>query len=100
VQTKRRKKAEGNISRKTVSGSDEHPVLYETIREWRLRKAKKRGIPAFRIFGNKVLDNLTLDLPTSMDELLMVNGVGPSFVKKHGKEILRMVREYQKSTKR
>lgn len=97
VQTKRRKKAEGNITRKTVSGGDEHPVLYETIREWRLRMAKKRGIPAFRIFGNKVLDNLTLDLPTSMDELLMVNGVGPSFVKKYGKEILRMVREYQKT---
>ena len=99
MQTKRRKRAEGNVSRKTVSGGDEHPVLYETIREWRLRKAKKRGIPAFRIFGNRVLDNLTLDLPTSMDELLMVHGVGPSFVKKYGNEILRMVMEYKKSRK-
>lgn len=83
----------------SISGSSENPRLYETIREWRLRMAKKRGVPAFRIFTNQVLDNLARDLPTTNDELLMVHGVGPYFVQRYGREIIRMVEEYQQSIK-
>jgi superfamily II DNA helicase RecQ len=83
----------------SISGSSENPRLYETIREWRLRMAKKRGVPAFRIFTNQVLDNLARDLPTTNDEMLMVHGVGPYFVQRYGREIIRMVEEYQQSIK-
>jgi superfamily II DNA helicase RecQ len=83
----------------SISDSSENPRLYETIREWRLRMAKKRGVPAFRIFTNQVLDNLARDLPTTNDELLMVHGVGPYFAQRYGREIIRMVEEYQQSKK-
>lgn len=93
-QSKRRKKVDTRLRKSTGSGINENPLLYETIREWRLRMAKKRGVPAFRIFTNKVLDNISQDLPTSLDELHMVHGVGPYFVQKYGKEIVKMVKEY------
>ena len=56
--------------------------------------ARKRGVPAFRIFSNRVLANLGSDLPTSNDELLMVQGVGPYFVEKYGKDVIRMVKAF------
>ena len=78
------------------SGKDmsENLELYSNLKEWRLSRAKKRGIPAFRIFTNKVLDNLASDMPTSHDELLMVNGVGPYLSKQYGNDIIRIVKEY------
>jgi DNA topoisomerase-3 len=76
------------------SGASENPELYDILRKWRMGKAKKRGLPAFRIFTNKVLDNLASDLPANSSELLMVDGVGPNFVEQYGKEVISMVKKY------
>jgi DNA topoisomerase-3 len=73
-----------------------NPGLSDTLREWRMGMARKSRLPAFRIFTNKVLDNLASDLPTSYDELHMVNGVGPYFVKRYRKEIIRVIKTYLK----
>ncbi len=80
--------------KRSKSGASENPRLYDTLRKWRMKKAKKRRVPAFRIFTNKVLDNLSSDLPTNNDELLMVNGVGPYFAEQYGKEVISMVKDY------
>ena len=82
------------IRRPGAAGDGErNPALYEALRLWRMEAARRRGVPAFRIFTNKVLDNLVADRPTSYDELYMVQGVGPYFVKQYGKEMLRIVKE-------
>jgi superfamily II DNA helicase RecQ len=98
-QTPKKQTSKRKTAAQSISASAENPKLYETIKEWRLRMAKKRRVPAFRIFTNQVLDNLARDLPTTNDELLMVHGVGPHFVQKYGREIIRMVEEYQQSRK-
>ena len=84
------------VIRRPGSGGSENPRLNDTLREWRMGMARKRGLPAFRIFTNKVLDNLASDLPTSYDELHMVLGVGPYFVKRYGKEIIGIIKTYLK----
>jgi len=78
----------------SLKGSTENPDLYQTLKTWRNNLAKKRGIPAFRIFSNKVLSNLSSELPATEDELLMVNGVGPYFVERHGDEVIDIIRDY------
>ena len=85
--------------RRPGSGGSVNPGLNDTLREWRMGMARKSRLPAFRIFTNKVLDNLTSDLPTSYDELHMVNGVGPYFVKRYGKEIIRIIKTHSKQEK-
>ncbi len=87
------------VIRRPGSGASENPGLNDTLREWRMGMARKRGLPAFRIFTNKVLDNLASDLPTSYDELHMVNGVGPYFVKRYGKEVIRIIKTYLEQKK-
>ena len=93
------KKKAPKVIRSPVSGGSVNTGLNDNLREWRKSMARKRGLPAFRIFTNKVLDNLTSDLPTSNDELHMVNGVGPYFVKRYGKEIIRIIKTHLKQKK-
>ncbi len=78
-----------------VAGKD--PSLYEALRLWRMEAARRKGVPAFRIFTNNVLESLVAGRPASYDELYLVQGVGPYFVKSYGREILRIVREHSGS---
>ena len=83
-------------ARRSVSEISENQIIYSRLRTWRNTLARKRGIPAFRIFSNKVLANLVSDLPTANNELLMVSGVGPYFVEKYGKTVIEMIKDYLK----
>jgi len=93
------KKKDIKVIRRPVAGMSEDPELHAMLKEWRLRLAKKQDIPAFRIFSNRVLDNLTSDLPTTHDELLMVEGVGPRFDERYGNEVIKIVKEYLRRQK-
>ena len=88
------KRRDIKVIRRAAGGMSEDPELYAMLKEWRMKMAKKQGIPAFRIFSNRVLENLTTDLPTTHDELLKVEGVGQRFDEKFGKEVIRIVKEY------
>ena len=65
--------------------------LMTALREWRLQEAKSKGLPAFRIFTDKVLRQIAEDRPAAEDDLLAIAGVGPSFTKRYGAEILKIV---------
>ena len=86
-----RKADSGKVIRRpgTAGDAGRNPALYEALRLWRMEAARRKGVPAFRIFTNKVLDNLVADRPASYDELYMVQGVGPYFVKQYGKQVLQ-----------
>jgi RecQ family ATP-dependent DNA helicase len=88
------KKKEIRVIKPAVSNTDENPELHGQLKKWRSVEARKHGVPAFRVFSNKVLDNLSHELPTTHDELLGVEGVGPRFDEKYGNEIIRIVKEY------
>ncbi|MCP4899014.1 MAG: ATP-dependent DNA helicase RecQ [bacterium] len=74
-----------------LDASDE--ILFDKLREWRLKAAKKRRVPAFHILSNKTLAALCRARPADEDELYEVPGVGPATVRKYGALILKMVRE-------
>ncbi|MCW5965858.1 MAG: DNA topoisomerase 3 [Bryobacterales bacterium] len=67
-------------------------LLVDALRAWRLTEAKKRGVPAFRIFSDKTLEGLALARPSDEDELLMVTGLGPALVRRHGAALLKVLR--------
>jgi superfamily II DNA helicase RecQ len=67
-------------------------VLAKRLRSWRLEKAREQGIPAFRIFGDRVLETLAQHRPASLDELIEVRGFGPKLVEKYGADILNCLK--------
>ncbi|MGA2263330.1 MAG: HRDC domain-containing protein, partial [Acidobacteriota bacterium] len=67
--------------------------LEAALRVWRLIEARRRGVPAFRIFSDRTLRALATSRPATTRELLTVPGIGTSTVEKYGREIYRVLRE-------
>ena len=65
--------------------------LEQQLREWRLAEAKRRGVPAFRIFTDQVMRELAVKRPGTDSALLSIKGVGSNFVKQYGSQIYRIV---------
>ena len=81
-------------TRKMVAAVNESQIdarIEQALRAWRLSEAKRRKIPAFRIFSDKTLRAITQICPTTDAELLTVPGVGMSIVQKYGSQIYRLV---------
>ncbi len=67
--------------------------LEEALRAWRLAEAKKRGVPAFRIFSDQALKGIAQDRPETLAGLLAIPGLGIGTVEKYAAQIYRVVRE-------
>jgi DNA topoisomerase III len=61
------------------------------LRAWRLTEAKRRKMPAFRIFGDRTLRNIASTCPKSDSALLAVPGIGMGTVEKYGAQIYHLV---------
>ena len=80
--------------------SVEDEKLAQALKEWRLKEAKSKNLPAFRIFTDKVLQQLVEDRPLAEEDLLSIPGIGPGFTKRYGLEILNMVRSFESTATR
>lgn len=67
-------------------------ALFLALKTWRTKKAKSRGIAPYVIFGDRVLKSIAAYRPTSVDELLEVEGIGAYKLKQFGQQILDIVK--------
>lgn len=65
----------------------------EALRAWRLTEARRRSVPAFRIFTDQALRAIAEIRPASAAELLAIPGIGISTVEKYGRQIYRILGE-------
>jgi DNA topoisomerase-3 len=63
----------------------------DKLRQWRLAEAKRRGIPAFRIFSDQTLRAVAASRPATAAELLAIPGLGIGTVEKYGAQIYRLL---------
>ncbi len=68
----------------------------DALRAWRLSEAKKQGVPAFRIFPDKVLAEITAQMPSTTAELLAISGLGLRSVEKYGAAIFHILSAHRK----
>jgi DNA topoisomerase-3 len=69
--------------------------LAAALRTWRLGEAKRRRVPAFRIFTDRVLEALCEQRPQSEAALLAVPGVGPKLASSIGPSLLEICRAHR-----
>ena len=67
--------------------------MEEALRAWRLSEARKRGVPAFRIFTDKALHAIAERRPATAAELLAIPGIGISAIEKYGQQIYRILEQ-------
>ncbi len=65
--------------------------LLDALREWRLRATD--GKPAYTVAHNRTLELIAAVRPASMDQLAQIRGVGPTFLERHGAQVLALVGE-------
>lgn len=72
-----------------------HPELFNLLREWRSRQAKEQGVPHFHIMHQRILVQIVIRLPDSIDALLQIKGVGAKTVEKYGEDLVEIVSAYR-----
>jgi DNA helicase-2/ATP-dependent DNA helicase PcrA len=65
--------------------------LAEQLRAWRRKRAEADGVPAYVVFNDRTLADLSERQPRSRGELLAVEGIGPSKLDKYGDELLALL---------
>jgi ATP-dependent DNA helicase RecQ len=91
--TEKAKESKKKNSRRTkvALNLDEDKSLYENLKSARQKMAKTRKVPAYVIFHDKTLIELAKAKPQSLDEMLEINGIGESKLKKFGQTLLNVI---------
>jgi ATP-dependent DNA helicase RecQ len=66
-------------------------VVFERLRTWRAATAKDQGVPAYVVFHDATLREIATRLPTTLDELSTVTGVGMAKREKYGPRLLEVL---------
>jgi ATP-dependent DNA helicase UvrD/PcrA len=66
--------------------------VFEALREWRLRRAKADGVPAYVVFHDRTLAEIADRSPATLAELARVAGVGPAKLDRYGADVLAALR--------
>lgn len=69
--------------------------LFEQLRQVRRELAESQGVPPFVIFSDRTLRELCTTMPTTLDEMLSVHGIGESKIKKYGEQFLSILIEHE-----
>ncbi len=72
---------------------DRDQALFEALRSYRLKRASAQGVPPYVVASDRSLREIVAERPRSLDELLLVHGIGPAKAKRYGKGLLKVVLE-------
>ena len=68
--------------------------LLEHLKEVRRRLAQTMSVPAYVIFTDRTLRDMSVKKPLTMDALMDVSGVGLSKQRSYGRDFIRAIKEY------
>jgi ATP-dependent DNA helicase RecQ len=78
------------------NNADYDRELFEKLRQIRKEFSDEAGVPPFVIFHDKTLVDLAVHQPLSLEEMLLIHGVGDSKCKRYGPRFVEAIQEYQK----
>jgi ATP-dependent DNA helicase RecQ len=67
------------------------PGLNDHMREWRRTVAKGNGVPAYVILHDSTLEEICRRVPSTIDELLEIPGIGARKAEAYGRQILSVL---------
>ncbi|MEX2488080.1 MAG: DNA helicase RecQ [Pseudomonadales bacterium] len=88
----KRRVARSEVTDEAWQGVNES--LFEDLRELRLTLARARGVPAYVIFPDTTLREMARTLPSTLEELSTIPGVGEKKLAELGERFLDQIRHY------
>jgi len=73
-----------------------YPDFFRKMNDWRIKKARQKGVEISRIVSQKTLLNIVDQLPATRLELKEIKGMGGKKLQQFGKDILEMVIAYRR----
>ncbi|WMX48344.1 DNA helicase RecQ [Streptomyces roseicoloratus] len=68
--------------------------VFEALRAWRAATAREQGVPAYVVFHDATLREIATRLPTTVEELGTVGGVGEAKLTKYAEGVLDALAEH------
>ena len=78
----------------TLPKTTERPDLFEALRTLRKQLADQEAIPAYIVLSDKVLHQLSILRPTTIEEFGTINGIGEYKKRKYGKDFVKLIRQF------
>jgi DNA helicase II / ATP-dependent DNA helicase PcrA len=75
-------------SRPARKALEDLPPSFVVLREWRLKRAKADGVPAYVVFHDSTLAEIAERAPQTRGELAAVAGVGPAKLERYADDLL------------
>jgi ATP-dependent DNA helicase RecQ len=72
---------------------DRDRALFDALRGYRLKRAAASGVPPYVVASDRTLREIAAQRPRTIDELLVVHGIGPARARRYGKGLLEVVAE-------
>ena len=72
------------------AGAVDSPLL-AALKEWRRRRARADGVPAYVVLHDAHLQTIAAEQPTSLVRLARCPGIGPTKLERYGDEIVAIV---------
>jgi superfamily II DNA helicase RecQ len=63
----------------------------DALRAWRLARSRALGKPAFVVFSDATLESLATVMPSSIQGLSRIKGIGPAKLESYGDELLAVL---------
>lgn len=85
---------------KAARGKDKAPPLpldeqglerFAALKAWSAEEAREHNLPAYIVFHDATVAEMTLAPPASLDALAQISGVGAKKLEAYGREILRVL---------
>ncbi|MFW5802579.1 MAG: DNA helicase RecQ [Verrucomicrobiota bacterium] len=73
------------------------PELFEQLRQWRSDKAAQLDVPAYVVFSNRTLREISARKPSDIRQLGTLHGVGKQKLEQHGEDIIALVGNFLNS---
>ena len=91
----RTRSASGGGSRAAASVEAADRPLFEALRALRKRLSDAAGVPAYVVFADSTLLEMTAAKPADAHEMAEVSGVGRAKLERYGEEFLGVIREHR-----
>jgi ATP-dependent DNA helicase RecQ len=88
------KRARAKTARAEPVSSEHDAALWDALRAHRLTLAKAQGVPPYVIFHDSTLLEMTRTVPTSLEDLAALTGVGQVKLERYGDSFLALLRSH------
>ena len=80
-------------TKKDAEGMEVDEALLQALRVWRQKQAKAQKVPLYYICQSSLLNAIAAHMPTTLEALSELKGIGPHKLEQYGAEVIELVRE-------